>query len=64
MTHSVAFATALAEQRAVTEKDLLVARAIGDESAVLDAVGRLADLDEIALRNAPGTVRELTASGG
>lgn len=64
MTHSIAFATALAEQRAAAETDLRVALALGDESRVTDAADRLADLDEIARRNAPESVQELTTLGG
>ncbi|OFE15070.1 hypothetical protein BA895_08055 [Humibacillus sp. DSM 29435] len=53
MMSSPAFAAALQHERKRAERRLERAMARGDESAVLDATDRLADLEEISRFHAP-----------
>ncbi len=53
MMSSPAFAAALQHERKRAERRLERALAFGDESAVLDATDRLADLEEISRFHAP-----------
>jgi hypothetical protein len=50
MMVSGAFQEAVQEQRDVALRQLSAAHASGDEVARMDALGRLADLDELASR--------------
>jgi hypothetical protein len=52
-----AFATAMAEEMARARAELWAAREREDESAVADAVDRLADLSEIVARVQEGPAR-------
>lgn len=51
MTITTAFTSALAEERAQAQAALVRALRRGDEEARLDALGRLADLGDIAQRS-------------
>jgi hypothetical protein len=51
MTIATAFTSALAEERAQAQAALVSALRRGDEEAGLDALGRLADLGDIARRS-------------
>lgn len=53
MMSTPAFAAALKHERKRAEQRLERAMACGDESAVLDATDRLADLEEISRFHAP-----------
>jgi hypothetical protein len=59
MTNSPAFAAALHEEQMLAEQRLRSAEALGDESGVLEARNRLADLAEIIRRNAAEPVQVL-----
>jgi hypothetical protein len=62
MTTSSAFVHAVTEQIHLAERAMAAARARRDETGFADAAGRLADLREIAHRNAPVPVRSLVRS--
>jgi hypothetical protein len=63
MTTSIAFLRAVSEQIRLAEREAAQAAACGDDAALSDAAGRLADLREIARRNAAVPVKSLLHAG-
>ena len=63
MTTSSAFVRAVTEQIRLAEREMAEAAARGDDTALSDAAGRLADLREIARRNAAVSVESLLQAG-